>query len=140
MKEKVMFNILLLTSLVFPIIECQFLFNLYKTSESGYVNYFEYDCLRHYQTSSELNLNFPKSRHLRIEMIEYCLRPTNDNELNLNFVNIPDENLTFDELYHLNISAENLISLSTTIDLVEKYVDFLNDKNKRSLLSNNIYK
>jgi hypothetical protein len=73
-------------------------------------------------------------------MIEYCLRPTNDNELNLNFVNIPDENLTFDELYHLNISAENLISLSTTIDLVEKYVDFLNDKNKRSLLSNNIYK
>jgi hypothetical protein len=132
-----MFNILLLASLVFSIVDCQFSVNLYKTSESGYVNYFEYDCLRHYQTNSEMNsLEYP---HIRIETMEYCLRPTNDKQLNVNFVNLRDENLTFDELYYLNISEVNLISLSTTIDLIEKYADFLNDKNKRSLLSKNVY-
>ncbi|CAF1642342.1 unnamed protein product, partial [Didymodactylos carnosus] len=59
-------------------------------------------------------------------MIEYCLRPLNENIFSTHdFDNMFDEYFTFDELHRRNVSAEQLISWSASIDLVEQYQHYV---------------
>ncbi|UJR07365.1 hypothetical protein I4U23_011651 [Adineta vaga] len=71
----------------------------------------------------------------RFQIFEYCIRPFDTTPSVLDFVNTRDENFTFDELRHLGVTSEKLISWSSTIDLAEKYQDFLEKNSNSSLLS-----
>ncbi|CAF0938005.1 unnamed protein product [Adineta steineri] len=129
-------NILVSTLLLYRIVECVLYFNLYNTYQSDNVNNFEFDCLRHYRT--DYITDGPDVGYQRFQMIEYCIRPIDANPLILDFINVRDENYTFGQLRDLGVTTGELISLSSTIDLAEKYQDFLDKKSDNSSLSSKI--
>jgi hypothetical protein len=60
---------------------------------------FGFDCLHYF------SIEFYFS-----EIIKYCIRPTdNKNSAIVEFVNIPDQYLTFNELYRLNVNSHEIL-------------------------------
>jgi hypothetical protein len=129
------FRLLLLTSLLCIIVKSQF--NLYDTHRTANVNRLQSDCLRFYNREPALSLSgfdFVVSW-----TIQYCFRPINENDSSAsNFLNSSDQNLTFNELRYLNVTTEQLLLWSASIDLVEQYQDYL-DQSIISSASNEIF-
>ncbi|CAF4303137.1 unnamed protein product [Rotaria sp. Silwood2] len=67
------------------------------------------------------------------QLISYCLRPVEQSLINLHPVVTFDSNFTFSTLREKNISSEQLLSWSASIDLAEHYQAFLNDISPSSL-------
>ncbi|CAF1407518.1 unnamed protein product [Adineta ricciae] len=69
------------------------------------------------------------------QIIPYCLRSSEGNipDLNLDYINNDDPALTFLQLKEQNITSEQLLSWSISIDLAERYEMFLNDISNSSI-------
>ncbi|CAF3228479.1 unnamed protein product [Rotaria sp. Silwood2] len=67
------------------------------------------------------------------QLISYCLRPAEQSLINLSSIVTFDSNFTFSTLREKNISSEQLLSWSASIDLAERYQVFLNDISSSSL-------
>ncbi|CAF0752094.1 unnamed protein product [Adineta steineri] len=92
---------------------------LYDTDQFGF------DCLHYFSTESEFS-----------EIVKYCIRPKDDmNSIMIEFFNISDDYLTFDQLYRLNITSHEILLWSSSIDLAEQYEYYL-DQPIQSNLSN----
>ncbi|CAF4146605.1 unnamed protein product, partial [Adineta steineri] len=93
---------------------------IYDTDQFGF------DCL-HY---------FPTESLLFSEIVKYCIRLKNDtNSIMIEFFNISDDYLTFDELYRLNVTSHEVLMWSSSIDFAEQYQYYL-DQPTQSSLSN----
>ncbi|CAF3762335.1 unnamed protein product [Adineta steineri] len=64
------------------------------------------------------------------QIIPYCLRPSEESVLILGFNNTNDLRVTFKELRDKNISSEELLSWSVSIDLAESYQIFLTNNSQ----------
>ncbi|UJR07367.1 hypothetical protein I4U23_011653 [Adineta vaga] len=70
------------------------------------------------------------------QIVKYCLRPDNENNYTMiDILKISDQYLTFNELYHLNITSDKILLRSLSINLAEKYQFYL-DQPIQSNLSN----
>ncbi|CAF4045618.1 unnamed protein product, partial [Adineta steineri] len=79
---------------------------------------------------------FPTNSFLFSEIVKYCIRPKNDtNSIMVEFFNVSDDYLTFDQLYRLNITSHEILLWSSSIDLAEQYEYYL-DQPTQSNLSN----
>ncbi|CAF1197975.1 unnamed protein product [Adineta steineri] len=86
---------------------------------------FGFDCLHYFSTESEFS-----------EIVKYCIRPKNDTDsIMIEFSNISDDYMTFDELYRLNVTSHEILMWSSSIDLAERYQYYL-DRATQSNLSN----
>ncbi|CAF3577335.1 unnamed protein product [Rotaria sp. Silwood1] len=61
------------------------------------------------------------------QLIPYCLRPREENLFNFNSTVTFDSDFTFSTLREKNISSQQLLSWSASIDLAERYQVFLNN-------------
>ncbi|CAM4805094.1 unnamed protein product [Rotaria magnacalcarata] len=102
--------------------------NLYHTTHSHYIDSLDYDCLYYYDIKWGVT-----------EVIPYCIRPTDINSARRNaFPNIYDQKFTFEQLYHLNVTAQQLLSWSASINLAEQYHHYINQVDT-SFLSNETF-
>ena len=100
--------------LLWPIARTQF--NMYNTDKTREIGNLKVNCLYHNGKHDSENS----------ERIEYCLDLTDsENLLADDFLNTSDQNFTFDELYRMKVTADDLLSWSATIDLTEKYQYYL---------------
>ena len=97
-------------------------FYLHTTERSEHEQHLQHDCLQ-YSTRRDSKLTIA---------VDYCLRPSNSQDhLLLKSEAAPyHPKFTFDQLFHLNITAEHLFSWSTSADLVEDYQYYVNTKNE----------
>ncbi|CAF4636304.1 unnamed protein product, partial [Rotaria socialis] len=102
--------------------------NLYHTAHSHYTGSLDHDCLYYYDITWGVT-----------EKIPYCIRPTDINSARRNAVpNIYDQKFTFEQLYHLNVTAQQLLSWSASINLAEQYHHYINQVDA-SFLSNETF-
>jgi hypothetical protein len=95
-------------------------FNLYST------NYYQDDhCLSYYVRDNIIH--FSQDNKLAHQIISYCFRSLEKNLLDENLTNTIDPRLTFVQLHKKNISSQQLLSWSASIDLAEEYEIFLNN-------------
>ena len=116
-----MLFLVLLSWLLWPVAQTQF--NMYNTDKMREIGNLKVNCLHHnnkfiWETS---------------ERIEYCL-DLNDskNPWADDFLNTRDKNFTFEELHRMEVTANDLLSWSATIDLVEKYQYYLDHQHNSS--------
>ncbi|CAF0903897.1 unnamed protein product [Adineta steineri] len=90
---------------------------------------FGFDCLHYFSFESSFS-----------GIVKYCIRPNNDKNLTkvIHFINISDEYFTFNELYHRNITSDEILRWSSSIDVAEQYQYYL-DRPYQSNLSNEIF-
>ena len=92
-------------------IDCQL--NLYNTDRTINKTLLEYDCL-YYRVRNE-KLAYQELSNVIDETIPYCFRPINESEILIfDYLNIRDDNFTFEELYLDNITTQQLLSWSAT--------------------------
>ncbi len=109
-----MLFIVLLSWFLWPIARTQF--NLYNTDKTLDIGKLQFNCL-HYHNRLALKIT---------EKIEYCLDSIDNKDAwSDNFLNTRDRNFTFDELRQMNVTANDLLSWSATIDLAEQYQYYL---------------
>jgi len=99
--------------------------NMYNTDRSLDIGNLQVNCLHYYVRRLEP----------RMEKVEYCFGPIEDNNylLNDDSLHLHGEYFTFDQLHQLNVTSNNLLLWSSTIDLAEKYQDYLNHQTNSSL-------
>ncbi len=86
---------------------------------------FGFDCLHYFS----INIYFS-------DIVKYCIRPAGDkNSTMVEFLNISDQDFTFDELNRLNVNSHEVLLWSSSIDLAERYQYYL-DQPIQSNLSN----
>ncbi|CAF1541144.1 unnamed protein product [Adineta ricciae] len=89
---------------------------------------FKFDCLHYYSTGDSLS-----------PIVKYCVRPNNEsNYTMIDPLKISDQYLTFNDLYHLNISSDEILLRTLSINLAETYQFYL-DSPIQSNLSNEIF-
>ncbi|CAF0942837.1 unnamed protein product [Adineta steineri] len=90
---------------------------------------FGFDCLHYFSPDSQFS-----------EIVKHCIRPNNDKNLTtvINFFNISDQYFTFHELYHLNVTSDEILRWSSSIDVAEQYQYYL-DRPFQSNLSNETF-
>ncbi|CAF4065315.1 unnamed protein product, partial [Adineta steineri] len=89
---------------------------------------FGFDCVHYFSSESSFS-----------GIVKYCIRPNNDKYLTgIHFFNISDQCLTFDALYHLNVTSDEILRWSSSIDVAEQYQYYL-DRPFQSNLSNEIF-
>ncbi|CAF0775237.1 unnamed protein product [Adineta steineri] len=89
---------------------------------------FGFDCLHYFSSKSSFS-----------GIVKYCIRPNNDKNLTgIHFFNISDQYLSFNELYHLNVTSYDILLWSSSIDVAEQYQYFL-DRPFASNLSNETF-
>lgn len=112
---------------------CRFnTFNLYRTDQSE--TSLEYDCLDYYVLDDIVE--YSKINSWAHQLITCCIRPSTDDE-QMPAPHRPEgreyidaQNLTFDTLKNGNITGEQLLAWSATIELVERYEAFLMGKSE----------
>jgi hypothetical protein len=115
-------------------LNCQLI--LHDSDEIIDENLLQFDCL-YYRVSQE-RLAYQELSNVINDAIPYCFRPVNTSEkLFRNFINTHDQNLTFEKLRLLNITAKQLLLWSAPINLVENYQLYLNEMD--SSLSNELF-
>ncbi|CAF2441824.1 unnamed protein product [Rotaria sp. Silwood2] len=119
------------------LIYCQL--NLYNTDRSMNDNSLQFDCL-YYRVRYE-KLAYQELSNVIDNIIPYCFRPINQSELlTSDFENTHSRTFTFDELRFNNVTTQQLLSWSASIDLVEQYQFYLNEINPSlSSLSNELF-
>ncbi|CAF0959162.1 unnamed protein product [Adineta steineri] len=90
---------------------------------------FGFDCLYYFSPDSQFS-----------EIVKHCIRPNNDKNLTtvVYFINISDQSFTFNELYHLNVTSNEILRWSSSIDVAEQYQYYL-DQPFESNLSNQTF-
>ncbi|CAF3338231.1 unnamed protein product [Rotaria sp. Silwood2] len=112
-----MLHPLRLLTLLWAVAASQFIF--YAT------NHLQFDCLY-----------YPLGALFLPELIQYCHETINNNNLEVfDSLGPYEQNFTFDELYHLNITAYDLLSWSTSIDLAEQYQYYIDEPSQLSTSS-----
>lgn len=101
-------------------------FNLYKTDRSK--SLLEYDCLDYYVTG--MSIPFVSTDSLAHQLIAYCIRPSIEQTYQSfdisEMINV--KNFTFEMLKNANITSEQLLIWSASIDLAERYEAFVMGK------------
>ncbi|CAM4765337.1 unnamed protein product [Rotaria magnacalcarata] len=83
-------------------------------------DYFLFDCLHYLPPNSQI-----------LNKIKYCIRPANDqNPAIIDIINVHHPNFTFDELYRLNVTSHEVLLWSSSIDLAERYQDYIDQPMK----------
>ncbi|CAF1535668.1 unnamed protein product [Adineta ricciae] len=103
-------------------------FNLYYTDLIN-KNSLYHDCLQYNSVNYVKVLGIDSRFPNPYQIIPYCLRPFSEEEW-VDTVIVHDNivsNLTFDELKTMNVTGRDLLSWSASIDLVERYENYLND-------------
>ncbi|CAM4828436.1 unnamed protein product [Rotaria magnacalcarata] len=81
---------------------------------------FLFDCLHYLPSNSQIP-----------NKIKYCIRSANDQNLAItDILNVPHPNFTFDELYRLNVTSHEVLLWSSSIDLAERYQDYIDQPMK----------
>lgn len=128
---------MLLISCQWKLIYCQL--NLYNTDRIMASTSLEYDCL-YYRVRNEKTI-YQELSNVIDNTIPYCFRPVNQTKaIFSNINNSHGQNFTFDELRLSNITTQQLLSWSASIDLVEQYQFYLNEINHSlSKLTNELF-
>ncbi|UJR16677.1 hypothetical protein I4U23_003577 [Adineta vaga] len=109
---------LLLSGWLWSITRSQF--NLYNTEKILDIGNFQTTCF-HYYNYHTLSIT---------EKTEYCLSQSNDDEAWVEtFPNTTHGNFTFDQLYRMSVTTKDLLHWSASIDLAERYQDYLDQAN-----------
>ncbi|CAF3694043.1 unnamed protein product [Adineta steineri] len=91
-------------------------------------NMFQFDCLYYYHRNEAMA--YQGLPDVTEELIPYCFRPINGNNMPYdNFIETHGEILSFEDLYLGNITSQQLLSWSTSIDLAERYEFYLIELN-----------
>lgn len=101
-------------------------FNLHATLLNPDLAVLEYDCLYYYVDDSIVDYEVRGS--LAHQIIRYCFRPTNETKgSDIPKRSLPEDTISwsFRDLKDDNITSEQLLSWSATIELVEDYEAFL---------------
>ncbi|CAF3843808.1 unnamed protein product [Adineta steineri] len=95
----------------------------YDTDPSGF------DCLHYFSSKSSFS-----------GIVKYCIRPNNEKNLTtvVHFINISDQSFTFNELYHQNVTSDEILLWSSSIDVAEQYQYYL-DQPFQSNLSREVF-
>ncbi|CAF0845262.1 unnamed protein product [Adineta steineri] len=89
---------------------------------------FGFDCLHYFSSKSSF-----------FGIVKYCIRPNNDKNLTvIHFFNVSGQYVTFNELYHLNVTSYDILLWSSSIDVAEQYQYYL-DQPFQSNLSNETF-
>ena len=100
--------------------------NLYNTDPVVNGDWLQFDCLHYYVTSEELV--YQDLSNLIVNTIPYCIRPINPIvALVEDFIDKRSQNMSFEELRLMNITSEDLLLWSGTIDVAEQYQLYLNE-------------
>lgn len=112
--------------------------HLYRTKEFMAEGKYDYDCFD-IQLNYDIPEDFLQSKYMvNYEITSFCRRDNIDDGVVVATHNIPV--FTFDELYRLNVSGNDLLQWSTSIDLVEEYEAFRETKNRQeSTISNLLF-
>ncbi|CAF1402320.1 unnamed protein product [Adineta ricciae] len=99
--------------------------NLYDTQLITTDDSLQFNCLKYY-----VRVEKPAYQDLVYvtdELIPYCFRLTNETNLKIqtNFLNPHSQTLTFDDLRRTNITSQQLLLWSVSIDLAERYQFYL---------------
>ncbi|CAF3602035.1 unnamed protein product, partial [Adineta steineri] len=91
---------------------------------------FGFDCLHYFSSKS----SFPG-------IVKYCIRPNNDKNLTtvIQSFKIPDEYFTFNELYHQNVTSDDILRWSSSIDVAEQYQHYLDQPFQSNLSSETFF-
>lgn len=89
-----------------------------------------YNCL--YYSAAEHLARFEHGWVGLSQIIPYCIRPEPDEDLTLTFLNVNSASYTFSELRLKQITSEQLVEWSASIDLVENYEMYLRNSNELS--------
>ena len=110
--------------------------NLYDTDPTYRTNQVQYACL-YYDVSVSVSGNEPKRlENSASQTIKYCLRPLNETGIiNSDFLNVRGVKHTFKELRNLNVTVYDLLKWSAPIDLIERYVVYINQSYTNMSLS-----
>ena len=118
-----MSRLFLSTALLWVMTRSQF--NIYDTYWTDDVDHLQFDCLKYYHRNNIIASgasNFPSE-----ELFDYCIRPTNETYTSsYMFINRRDQNFTFDKLRNLNVTVQQLLSWSATIDQAERFLLYAN--------------
>ena len=128
---KYKFLVILLIAQIFgdenePILESTPVFNLHTTLLNPDSAVLEYDCLYYYVADSIVN--YETRNYLAHQMITYCFRPTNETKgIDIPKRSVPEGTTSwnFEDLKSENITSEQLLSWSATLELVENYQAYL---------------
>ncbi|CAF1384324.1 unnamed protein product [Adineta steineri] len=83
-------------------------------------NMLQFDCLYYY--SRKEAVTYQGLADVTEELIPYCFRPTDGSNMSYgNFIETNGKLLSFEDLYLGNITAQQLLSWSASIDLAERY-------------------
>ncbi|UJR17411.1 hypothetical protein I4U23_004306 [Adineta vaga] len=89
--------------------------NLYDTEQIITTNMMGYDCLHYYARGENVDIRYDTSIK---QVIKYCIRPTDNIDIVwTNSGTIYHNNFTFDQLRFLNVTTEQLLFWSASIDL-----------------------
>jgi hypothetical protein len=91
-------------------------------------------CLLYYVNDHKIKIE--SVYKLAHQIIPYCIRPSNENilDIDFDFENTSHSSFTCGELREKNISNQLLLSWSAPIDLAESYQNFLDNVTHSSLL------
>jgi hypothetical protein len=102
-------------------------FHLYESSDETIKSDYDRDCLDFYPTKELVFSDFDNLYQQHHQIIPFCRRDNmNDGTMVIGY-NI--SSFTFDELTKRNVSSEDLIGWSASIELVEDYQAYLERKN-----------
>ena len=98
--------------------------NLYNTDQTLDIDNLQVNCLHHYDYLFDGNT----------AKAEYCLEAIEDNYLLADdFLHLHGQYFTFNELSQMNVTTNQLITWSASIDLAEQYQYYLDHKDNSSL-------
>jgi hypothetical protein len=125
-KGKTTFQVLFVVLLQLTTTNCQYI--LYNTDQTFKSSSLEYDCLNYHVYNEKLA--YQGLSDVIDEVIPYCFRPENNFDRPLEtFVDPLSQKLSFEQIRVANITALQLLSWSTPIEVAERYQIYLNELN-----------
>jgi hypothetical protein len=118
-KEKMFFLVILM---LWPMVSTRL--NLYDTDRKIGSEQVQFDCIHYYA----LTANFPFQWYFEkaSQTIKYCRRPLNVTNISTPiFLEHHRNKFTFKELRHLNVTTKQLFSWFAPVDLIERYVLYI---------------
>ncbi|UJR24260.1 hypothetical protein I4U23_027227 [Adineta vaga] len=96
--------------------------------ENNSINYFQHNCF-YYQIDDNI-IDYGESMKLIYQIIPYCIRSDEKIIINENIINNIDisQIKTFDQLRQMNITSDELIRWSASIDIAERYEIYLKNQ------------
>ncbi|CAF1415316.1 unnamed protein product [Adineta steineri] len=97
----------------------------------------QFDCLHYYVHDENTDTRYDISIK---QVIKYCIRLTDDFDVPIRYFSaMSHRNFTFEQLRYLNVTIEQLLSWSASIDLVERYFLYMIESLINNSLSNEVF-